>query len=667
MAKKRFIAVLICIVMLSTFLTGCQALQEYAAQILTEETTDADTLPTLPQDTDDDLIPLEVLVDSDEYTAPQISDDGSMILYRHMTDSEDVVIVQNLETGAQTTVIWPYVYGNPYFLWAPDGETVLFFVDDMGDENYGLYTSNINTGDTETIFSGGDYDCYYVSNNPSNENEIYLAVFNFDTEVYDLYLLNYKTAEQTLILENPGNITGFVFDDLGSLRMVTTTDDDAGEHVWLKTADGSSTSFVESEWEEIFSWDYENADTSGIVSFMPDNDRILYFDASISDTSTLCTYDLETGETTEVYNDPDYEIDGVWTDLEMQEVVAVSVYSQTTEWVVLDESFQDDYDALSSVGDVFTIYDSSEDDEYWLVAYISDTEEMDYYAYDMETGETTFLFNARPELEEYDLAEMEPISYTSSDGLTIEGYATFPVGVDKSDLPTVVLVHGGPWSRDTWGYNAEVQFLASRGYLVLQVNYRGSSGYGKEFLRAGDKEWGQLMHQDILDAVEYAIDQEWTDPDRVGVYGASYGGYEALVCAAFSSDVFQCAVDAFGPSSLLTFIDSIPAQWSIAYEELTRYIGDPETEADMLKERSPLYYADDITIPMLIAQGENDVRVTQQESDQMVEALEAAGVPVTYMLFEDTGHGFNSLSSRLEFYSEMETFFAEYLGGKTEE
>ena len=287
--------------------------------------------------------------------------------------------------------------------------------------------------------------------------------------------------------------------------------------------------------------------------------------------------------------------------------------------------------------------------------------------YDMADKEATFLFNARPSLDDLNLSPVEPISYTASDGLEIEGYATFPLNTTRENLPTVVLVHGGPWVRDTWEFNAEVQFLANRGYLVLQVNYRGSSGYGKDFRLAGDKEWGGKMHQDILDAVNYAVDQGWTDPDRVGIYGASYGGYEALVSAAFSSDVFQCSVDAFGPSSLLTFIKSIPPQWSVEYQDLVRSIGDPDTEAEDMKARSPLYFADDIKIPMLIAQGENDVRVPQAESDQMVDALKKVGVPVTYMLFPDTGHGFNTLEAQIKFYSAMESFFAENLGGLSDQ
>lgn len=667
--RMKKIGALVLALILILSITGCTDLQqliekspEVSATATPDVTESSTSKPEIAPGTDE-LIPLDVLMDYPSYTAPQISADGTTVLYRQM-ENGDSVVAENWQTGKTTTVPWPDVYGNPFFMWAPDGETVLFFVDNMGDENYGLYTANVKTGETATILPGGDNNCYYVSDIPDKEDEIIIELLNYDTKSYDVYRLNYKTGDKTKIFTNPGDISSFTFDHTGTLRLVSIPDEQAGAHVWMKNDPAKkSTSFVQSEWTEILTWDYEDAGSSGVYGFMQDNARILYTDSSLNNTSTLMTLDPKTGEKTEIFNDPDYDLSGTWTDLELDKVTAVSTYSQYNEWHILDPSFQDDYDALSAIGQAFDIYDSSDDDAYWLVEYTSDKHEPDYYVYDMATGKTTFLFNTQPELLDYDLYEMKPFAYKASDGLDIEGYVTFPAGVMQS-LPTVVLVHGGPWARDTWSYNDEVQFLANRGYLVVQVNYRGSTGYGKDFMLAGDKEWGKAMHQDILDAVNYVVEQGWADPERVGVYGASYGGYEALVCATFSSDVFQCSVDAFGPSSLLTFIQSIPAQWSTEYQDLLRSVGDPDTESEDMKARSPLYFADQVTIPMLIAQGENDVRVPQSESDQMVDALEAAGVDVNYMLFPDTGHGFNTMDARIQFYSAMEDFFSEHLGGK---
>jgi dipeptidyl aminopeptidase/acylaminoacyl peptidase len=669
--QKRLILILICVAVLFSF-SGCVELREYAREAsedVSETPQVTEDLPTLPVDNPDnndvELLPLEVFTSYVEYTPPDISNDGNTILYRHISGFSDAIIAENWKTGEQTAVEWPSeAAGIPYFYWAPDGETVLFFVDNMGDENYGLYTSNIKTGETKTILPGGENNCYYVADDKNDDKEIYVEILDFNRKLYDLYLLNYETGDKTLVLRNPGDITGYTFDQDGKLMLVTTNDDRAGKHVWINTDFSGTTEFSESDWKEILSWDYEDAGTSGVWTIMQGDEELMYTDSSKNNTTTLYYYDIATGESSEIFNDPNYDIRMTWTDLDLNKVTAVTVEGQKTEWHVLDSSFQDDYDVLSEVGEDFDIYDSSENDDYWIVAYMSDVKETDYYLYDMANHELKFLYNAQPDLQQYEFAHTEPFSYTAGDGLKIEGYATFPAGAEKSSLPTVALVHGGPWSRDTWGYNPEVQFLANRGYLVLQVNFRGSSGYGKDFMNAGDKEWGGKMHQDILDAVSYAVDQGWTDPDRVGVYGASYGGYEALVCAAFSSDVFKCAVDAFGPSSLLTFIESIPPQWSVERADLLKAIGDPDKDAEFMKSHSPLYFAEDMKIPLLIAQGENDVRVPQRESDQMVEALRDAGIDVTYMLFENTGHGFGSNQDRMTFYSAMEKFFAENLGGK---
>jgi len=665
MTKKRW-TILIVVLLYVSMLSGCKFGWHFDWPFQSGATDEASALPTLPVDEQSSLIPLDVLMGYDEFSAPQISSDGSKILYRHTADYDDSFMILDWQTGEDSAVNWPDVYGVPYAQWAPDGETVLFFVDDMGDENYGLYTANINSGKTATLLAGGDNNCYYVSDNPADKDEIYLCIFNNDTNLFDLYLMNYKTGEKSLVLKNPGDITGYIFDHKGNLRIVTRTDENAGEHVWLKKdTQNTSAEFNERGWRQIMQWDYEDAETSSILGFMQDDTRVQYLDTSVSNTATLATYNVDTGEIERIYNDPDYDVASSWTDLELDKITAVCVQRDYLEWEVLDSSFQDDYDVLSKIGSgIFSVIGSSKDDRYWIVAYESDTRQTDYYVYDMAAKEAKKLYNARPVLEDYAFSPMEPFSFTSGDGLKIEGYVTFPLNSDKTNLPTVVLVHGGPWSRDVWGYNEEVQLLANRGYCVLQVNYRGSTGYGKAFRNAGDKEWGGLMHQDILDAVNYAVEQGWTDKDRVGIYGASYGGYEALIGAAFSSDVFKCAVDAFGPSSLLTFVDSIPAMWSVEYQDLIRALGDPDTEQDFMKSRSPLYYADQVKIPMLIAQGGNDVRVPQKESDQMVEALKDAGVDVQYLLFPNCGHGFNSKEDMTTFYSAMEKFFAENLGGK---
>jgi dipeptidyl aminopeptidase/acylaminoacyl peptidase len=287
-----------------------------------------------------------------------------------------------------------------------------------------------------------------------------------------------------------------------------------------------------------------------------------------------------------------------------------------------------------------------------------------YYLYDRRDGSHAFLFDSRPELRRYPLAPMEPISFRSRDGLTIHGYLTRPVG-SRGAGPLVLNVHGGPWVRDGWGYDAEAQWLANRGYACLQVNYRASTGYGKSFVNAGNKEWGGKCHDDLVDAVAWAVERGVADPRRVCIYGGSYGGYAALVGATFTPDLFACAVDIVGPSNLVSFIRTIPPYWSVFLEQLKRQVGDPDTEREFLESRSPLFKVDRIRIPMLIAQGANDPRVKREESEQIVAAMRQKGIDCEYMLFPDEGHGFAKPENRFKFYAACEAFLARHLGGRT--
>jgi dipeptidyl aminopeptidase/acylaminoacyl peptidase len=344
------------------------------------------------------------------------------------------------------------------------------------------------------------------------------------------------------------------------------------------------------------------------------------------------------------------------------------ILKERMSYTVLDPAVAEDLKAIQALhpGDpVFHGRDLA--DRTWLVGFTNDDGPVPYYAYDRETRAGRFLFEHQPALSGYELAPMEPFAFTARDGLEVHGYVTFPPGLGRSGLPAVLNVHGGPQVRDTWGYHGEAQWLANRGYLCVQVNYRGSTGYGKSFVAAGDREWGGKMHDDLIDAVSYAVDQGWADRDRVAIYGGSYGGYAALVGAAFTPDVFSCAVDIVGPSNLKTLLETVPPYWKPMISQLYRRVGNPETDADFLWSRSPLSRARDIRIPLLIAQGANDPRVKQAESEQIVAALTEAGIPHEYMLFPDEGHGFAKPENRIKFYTAAERFLAKYLGGRYEE
>jgi dipeptidyl aminopeptidase/acylaminoacyl peptidase len=344
---------------------------------------------------------------------------------------------------------------------------------------------------------------------------------------------------------------------------------------------------------------------------------------------------------------------------------AVAFARHRTEWELLDESVRPDFEALREVeaGDLW-IASRTNDDACWIAAYVRDAGSTRYYLYNRAAREATFLFSARPEIDACALAPMQPVDIAARDGLVLPSYLTLPLGVEARGLPLVLDVHGGPWARDSWGYDPHAQWFANRGYACLQVNFRGSTGFGKAFTHAGDHEWGGKMLDDLVDAVEWAVDKGIADPGRLAIFGGSYGGYATLSALAFRPDVFACGVDIVGPSNLITLLQSIPPYWEPLRKVFDNRLGHLERDADFLKSRSPLFSVDRITKPLLIAQGANDPRVAQAESEQMVNALREAGKPVEYMLFPDEGHGFARPENRLKFYAAAEDFLAKYLGGR---
>jgi dipeptidyl aminopeptidase/acylaminoacyl peptidase len=343
---------------------------------------------------------------------------------------------------------------------------------------------------------------------------------------------------------------------------------------------------------------------------------------------------------------------------------AVSFVRERSEWQVLDPSIQADFDALRKVRDGdFSVVSRDLADTKWIVAFDLDNAPVSYYVYDRATKKAGFLFTNRPKLEKFKLAAMKPGSFQSRDGLTIHAYLTLPVDKDPKNLPLILNVHGGPWGRDTWGLDNEAQWMANRGYAVLQINFRGSTGYGKAFLNAGDREWGAKMHDDILDSKQWAIAQGYADPNRICIYGGSYGGYATLVGVAFTPAEFTCGVDIVGPSNLVTLLKSIPPYWEPVRALFRQRVGHEETQKDFLESRSPLFKAGQIQVPLLIAQGANDPRVKQAESDQIVAAMRKNAKPVEYIVFPDEGHGFARPENRLKFYAAAEMFLAKYLGG----
>jgi len=403
------------------------------------------------------------------------------------------------------------------------------------------------------------------------------------------------------------------------------------------------------------------------IGFSKDGKYLYLRDSRDANTARLVKMDIANASIEVIAEDPQYDVSEVIIHPDTYEVQAVSFYKARNEWMILDESIKNDFNSISKLdyGDFF-LYSRDNADRTWIIGFTKDNGPVSFYSFDRKSQRGTFLFDNRPSLRDYKLSKMLPISFTSRDGLTIYGYITYPPWGERTNLPMVVKVHGGPWWRDTWGYDAEAQWLANRGYVCLMVNYRGSTGYGKEFLNAGDKEWGRKMHYDLVDAVNWAISQGIANPKKVAIYGASYGGYASLVGATFTPDLFCCAVDIVGPSNLITLIKSFPPYWSSMLINFQKRVGNIDTEEEFLKSRSPLFKVDQIKIPILIAQGANDPRVKQAESEQIVEAMKKKGIQYEYLLFPDEGHGFAKPENKLKFYAIAEKFLAKHLGGRYE-
>ncbi|HEY6787888.1 MAG TPA: S9 family peptidase, partial [Trebonia sp.] len=489
--------------------------------------------------------------------------------------------------------------------------------------------------------------------------EVLVGVNKDNPQLHDVYRLDLATGSLVKEIENPG-FAGWIADEDLLVRGALRPQPDGSFDLLVRESD-------DDEWRTLLSIPAEDATSSDVVAFSEDGRSLLMISAAGSNTGRLARVDLATGKQTVITEDPEADVSGVLLHPDTLEPQIVTILKERVKYVVLDESLADDLKAVRALHPGDPRFAGRDDaDTVLLIGFTNDAGPVPYYLYDRATRTARFLFEHQPALSEYELAAMEPFTFTARDGLVVHGYVTFPPGLGRAGLPAVLNVHGGPQVRDVWGFNSEAQWLANRGYLSVQVNYRGSTGYGKAFTAAGDREWGGKMHDDLVDAVSFVVSQGWADPSRVAIYGGSYGGYAALVGAAFTPDVFCCAVDIVGPSNLKTLLETIPPYWATAAAALYRRVGHPVQDEEFLWSRSPLSRARDIKIPLLIAQGANDPRVKQAESEQIVAALTEAGIEHEYMLFPDEGHGFAKPENRIKFYTAAEQFLARYLGGRFE-
>ncbi len=604
------------------------------------------------------LIPREILFGNPVKTSPKISPDGKKMAYLAPLGNVLNVWVKTIGDTNDKMVTNDTNRGIRRYFWSEDTKYIFYLQDIGGDENWRLYSVNLETDNIRDLTPFDNVQVRIEAHNKFHPQKMLIGMNKEDPKVHDIYNLDVKTGELTLAAKNPGNISSWLADIDLKVRGAMVANPDGSSGLLIRKDE-------KSEWKITISWDFDDTLSSGPLSFSKDGKSLYLFDSRNSDTTALVNFNIETGKTELIAKDSHYDVSRILLNPDTYEVQAVSFTKERNEWVVLDEKLKDDFKNVSMLaeGDYF-IYDRDNEDKNWLIGVTVDNGPVSFYFYSRDKKEGKLLFYNKPDLKNYKMSIMEPISLNSRDGLTINGYITYPKGGERKKLPIVLNVHGGPWVRDTWGYNPEAQWLADRGYVCVQVNYRGSSGYGKEFLNAGNKEWGGKMHDDLVDTVNWLIKQEIADPDKICIYGGSYGGYAALVGAAFTPDVFSCAVSIVGPSNLITFIETIPPYWSTFRSIMYKKVGNPETEEAFLKSRSPLFKVQNIKIPMLIAQGANDPRVNKDESEQIVAEMKRRNIDHKYLLFADEGHGFAKPENRLKFYEEAEKFLAKHLGGR---
>lgn len=606
------------------------------------------------------ILPLEDFFRNSERTAYQLSPDGQKISYMAPWNDRLNVYVRAVgssdsEAVRVTAETERSVAG---YMWA-DNERLLFMKDTAGDENFQLYGVRHDGTDLRPYTAFPGVRTSLIDDLEEQPGFVMIGMNRRNPEVFDPYRLNLETGELTLLAENPGNIQGWMTDHDGRLRVATAIVDGVNTQILYRDTE-------EEDFRPVLTTNFR--DVVGFMEFTPDNRQVYAATNLHRDKTVLVRMNPATCEELEVlYENDTYDIASISYSRKRKKLL--SVYC-TGHKEPVRHYFDVDEEALRArikahfPDKRYGIADTDKAERYYLVYVGGDRTRGAYWFYDAETDSATHFADLAPWLHEEDMCEMHPVSYTTRDGLHIEAYLSLPFGSDLHEahnLPVVVNPHGGPWSRDCWGFDSEVQFLCNRGYAVFQMNFRGSTGYGRRFLEASYKQWGLKMQDDITDGVKWLIDQGIADPARVAIYGGSYGGYAVLAGMAFTPGLYACGIDYVGVSNLFTFMQTIPPYWRPMLEMMYEQVGNPETDREQLAATSPALHADNICAPLFIAQGANDPRVNKAESDQMVEALRKRGVEVEYMVKDNEGHGFHNQENRFDFYRAMERFLKAHL------
>lgn len=620
------------------------------------------------------LIDREVLFGDPEISGAQISPDGAFIAFiKPFKGTRNIWVKKTAESFDKAKPITADTKRPiPSYFWSRDGKFILFVQDRAGDENFNVYAVNpaetpasgqeVPTARNLTDVKGIRAIIYSVPR--SEPDAIYVGINDRDAAWHDLYKVKLSSGERTLIRKNTERITAYYFDLKDQLRLATRAAENGDTEVLRVDAD---------KFTKVYSCNVFEA--CGPIRYHKDGERVYFQTNKVSgvDLVSLELFNPATGKEELVETDPLKHVDlgnAIFSDVS-DDLIATTYDDERERIYFKDKSFEADYKTLQKQlpGKELNFASSTKDEKLWIVSANADTDPGSTYLYDRTSKKLTLQYQIREKLNRSYLSPMKPVKYPSSDGMEIPAYLTLPKGVEAKNLPAVIFPHGGPWYRDSWGYNALAQFLANRGYAVLQPNFRGSTGYGKKFIDAGNKQWGDKMQDDLTWGAKYLVSQGIADPKKIGIMGGSYGGYATLAGVAFTPDVYAVGVSIVGPSNLLTLLESIPAYWEQGRKLFHERMGDPNTpegKAQLLRQ-SPLTAAAKIKTPLFVIQGANDPRVNKRESDQIVIALRDRGFPVEYMVAPDEGHGFARPVNNMAMFASAEKFLAKYLGGRYQE
>jgi dipeptidyl aminopeptidase/acylaminoacyl peptidase len=604
-----------------------------------------------------ELIPMEAFFKNPDETGFQLSPDGNALALMKPWKNRMNVFIQKIGEPGEKRVTRSTARDVAGFFWA-NNNRIAFVQDRGGNENFHLFAVDTDGNNLKELTPFEGVRVNIVDDLEEIEDEMLIGMNRRDPRVFDVYRINIDTGKMEMIAENPGNIQGWLTDNDGKLRMAMTTDGVNHSLLYRETEKEPFKPIVTTNFKERLA----------PLFFTYDN-RFVYMASNLGrDKTAIYKYDIVNNKALElIYEHPDVDVTQLLRSRKRRKITGAAYVTDKRHYHFFDEqrrALQADLEKRLPGYEV-VISSSSRDETKILVRTYSDKSLGAYYFYDLNSREFMKIADVSPWLNEEELCDQQPISYESRDGLTIHGYLTLPKGGTKN-LPVVVNPHGGPWARDHWGFNSEAQFLANRGYAVLQMNFRGSTGYGKAFWQAGFKKWGKEMQDDISDGVAWLIDQGIADPGRIGIYGGSYGGYATLAGLAFTPDLYACGVDYVGVSNIFTLLSTLPPYWEPGRQKFYEMVGDPVKDSALLKEVSPVFHADQIKAPLFVAQGANDPRVKKAEADQIVNALKQRGIDVPYMVKENEGHGFHNEENRFDFYRAMEGFLGKHLGGRVE-